>query len=102
MARNFKGKITSWMVYWPWSMIVTLIDDPIRRLFRGIYNAIQGMLQRMSDRAFAGTESDFAAPATPPPAPPSGDATSGGNGSREPLRHGSTGGMSGHGDQLND
>ena len=73
-ARNYKGKITSWMIYWPWSLIVTMIDDPIRRLFRAIYTAIQDMLQSISDKAFAGTDDYFKAAAAPtaPPAAPGG------------------------------
>ena len=77
-ARDYKGKITAWMVYWPWSMLVTLIDDPIRKLFSAIFRAIQGVYQRISDSAFKSVSADFdeapSAPktgnGTPPPSGP--------------------------------
>lgn len=58
-ARKHKSRVLTWMTYWPWSMVWTLIDDPVKKLFRYIYRLIQDLLQKMSDRAFAGTENDF-------------------------------------------
>lgn len=69
-ARDYKGKITAWMMYWPWSFVVTIIDDPIRKLFNAIFRAIQDVFQRISDSAFKDVKSDFEAPS--PKAPPSG------------------------------
>ncbi len=79
-ARDYKGKIMSWMIYWPLSLIGTLIDDPIRKLFQAIFNAIQGAFQRISDRAFKGVEDDFRDEpgAQPPP--------TGGNGAENDER----------------
>lgn len=68
-ARDNKGKIMTWMVYWPWSFIWTMIDDPIRKFFKMIYNRIQGVLESISARAFQGTENDFP---TSPSDPPNG------------------------------
>lgn len=69
-VRDHKSKVMLWMCYWPWSMAWTLINDPVKRLFRQIYLQIQGLLQSISDRAFKDVESDFRAPPPPPPAPP--------------------------------
>lgn len=69
-ARDYKGKITAWMMYWPWSFVVTIVDDPIRKLFNAIFRAIQDVFQRISDSAFKDVKSDFEAP--PPKAPPTG------------------------------
>lgn len=71
-ARHFKGKITAWMTYWPWSMIVTVIDDPIRKLFNAIFNAIQGVFQGISDKAFKNVSGDFE---QAPPTPKTGNGT---------------------------
>lgn len=69
-ARDYKGKITAWMMYWPWSFVVTIVDDPIRKLFNAIFRAIQDVFQRISDSAFKDVKGDFEAP--PPKAPPTG------------------------------
>jgi uncharacterized membrane protein YuzA (DUF378 family) len=69
-ARDHKGRIMVWMCYWPWSMVWTLINDPVKRLFKQIYLQIQGLLQSISNRAFAGVENDFREP--PPAAPEEG------------------------------
>ena len=58
-ARNHKGKVLSWMTYWPWSLLWTLFNDFVRRVFNAIYNKIQKFLQKISDHAFRGTEKDF-------------------------------------------
>lgn len=55
-ARNFKGRILMWMTYWPWSLLWTLINDMVKKLFRHIYYRIAGLLQSISNKAFAGVE----------------------------------------------
>lgn len=52
-ARN-KSNICQWIVFWPVSCVWTVIDDPIRRLVRFIFNSIKSTLQRMSDSIFEG------------------------------------------------
>ncbi len=47
-----KSRYMMWMVYWPFSMIWTLIDDPVRRIFTWIYNSVAGSLQRSSNKVF--------------------------------------------------
>jgi len=77
-ARDYKGKITAWMTYWPWSLVVTMIDDPIRKLFSALFRMVQGAFQGISDNAFKGVQSDFVVPTdaskpgngTPPPVDP--------------------------------
>lgn len=46
---NNKGTITMWMVYWPWSALWTLLNDPIKRLYRAIYQALTTTYQRMAN-----------------------------------------------------
>jgi hypothetical protein len=54
-----KASIYIWLAYWPWSFLWTLINDPLRKMFRYVYEHIKGTLQRISDHAWAGTENDL-------------------------------------------
>lgn len=58
-VRQNKSRIMLWMTYWPFSMFWTLLNDPIRRVFRHIYEYISGILHRISERAFAPFAGDF-------------------------------------------
>jgi len=49
---HYKGRIVSWIVYWPPSMFWTLLNDPIRKIGRAIYNWISATLKRISDHAW--------------------------------------------------
>jgi hypothetical protein len=51
-VKEYKSNIMTWMTYWPFSMIWTLINDPIKRAFREIYEKISKFMQGMSDRIF--------------------------------------------------
>lgn len=62
---NHKARIYLWMAYWPWSMIWTIINDPVRRVFTEIYTQIKATLQRISDHIWKGTEDDFKIPKKP-------------------------------------
>jgi hypothetical protein len=53
LARTNKSRIMMWMGYWPFSALWTMIDEPIKKAFRAIYNYISSTLQRISDDAFA-------------------------------------------------
>ena len=55
IARH-KDRILLWMSYWPLSAIWTLINDPVRRIFKMIYHRLGGFLQGVSNRAFADLE----------------------------------------------
>jgi len=51
-AKKNKARIISWMSYWPFSMLWTLINEPVKKTFRFIYSKIEGIFQKMSDRIF--------------------------------------------------
>src|ERR1035437_5071120 len=48
-ASNNKARIVSWMSLWPCSMIGTLLNDPIRRVFNFLFNQFKNLYQKMSD-----------------------------------------------------
>lgn len=54
-----KARIYLWIAYFPWSMLWTVVNDPIRRICREIYAHIKATLQKISDHAWAGTEQDL-------------------------------------------
>ncbi len=58
-AAKSKDKIIRWMTFWPWSAVWTIINDPIKKLFKTIYRNIQSLLQKIADSAFEGTEADL-------------------------------------------
>lgn len=49
MVRYNKGKITTWMLYWPFSLIETFFGDFLHRVFATLYKMVAGLFQRMSD-----------------------------------------------------
>jgi hypothetical protein len=59
-VRLHKGDIMLWMTYWPFSGLWTLINDPIRKVFRTIYTHIAKSLQAISDRMSKGVTADLA------------------------------------------
>lgn len=38
-----KGRILAWIGYWPWSLLWTVVDDPIRKIGRKIYRTLKGL-----------------------------------------------------------
>lgn len=58
-ASQNKSTILMWMTYWPFSAVWTLINDPIKKLFRMIYTKIVTQLQVISDHLFKGVKSDM-------------------------------------------
>jgi hypothetical protein len=54
-----KSTIYLWIVYWPWVLLWTAINDPIRKLCRVCYDSMKHTLQAISNRQFAGTEMDL-------------------------------------------
>lgn len=48
LAAERKTAILGWMMYWPFSMTWTLINDPVKRAFITIYRNIAGGLDRMT------------------------------------------------------
>lgn len=51
-ASNNKSRIVSWMSLWPCSVVGTLLNDPIRRLFNFLFNNFKALYQRMADHIF--------------------------------------------------
>lgn len=51
-VRRFKSRIVGWGVYWPFSGLALLIDEPIKNFFNWVYNTISNSLQKMSDNQF--------------------------------------------------
>jgi hypothetical protein len=49
---KYKGRITAWLVYWPPSLFWTLLNDPLRRIGRLIYEGVAKSLARISDSAW--------------------------------------------------
>lgn len=49
MVRHNKSRITTWMIFWPFSLLETFVGDFLANLFDRIYRSIAGLLQRMSD-----------------------------------------------------
>lgn len=53
VATENKAKITAWMAFWPCSVISTLLNDPIRRLFKYLFNLLKSLYQKMADAVFS-------------------------------------------------
>ena len=49
----YKSSIMVWMFYWPFSILWTAIDMPVKRVYLFIYRGIAKWLQGMSDKIFA-------------------------------------------------
>jgi hypothetical protein len=47
-----KSVIYMWIMFWPFSLIGTIFDDPVRRFCRFVYNRLTGMLSGITARAF--------------------------------------------------
>jgi hypothetical protein len=54
-----KPRICNWIMYWPWSLLWALINDPVRWAGRRIHKAISSAMQKISDIGFKGTEGDL-------------------------------------------
>ena len=66
LIRENKSRITIWMTYWPWSMTWTLINDPVKKMFRWVYHQLQAVYQSIADHGYRSVEKDFVI--TSPPA----------------------------------
>jgi len=58
-ASKNKSRIMRWMSFWPVSMIWSLINDFVKRIFKTIYQKIAGFLQRISDNMFGSIRDDL-------------------------------------------
>jgi hypothetical protein len=52
-ASNNKQRIVLWMSLWPCSVVGTLLNDPVRRLFDAIFSWVKSLYQKMSDAMFS-------------------------------------------------
>lgn len=52
LPEQYKARIIAWLVYWPPSMFWTLLNDPLRRIGRIIYDSVAGWLKKISDSAW--------------------------------------------------
>jgi hypothetical protein len=50
-AKN-KRSIVSWMCYWPFSVVGTVLNDPVRRLFSFLFKSFKALYQKLSDHVF--------------------------------------------------
>lgn len=51
-AAEHKAQIVAWIAYFPVSMLWTLINNPVRRFILWVYEAVSGIFQQLSERAF--------------------------------------------------
>jgi len=58
-VRQHRGRIMMWMAYWPWSVVWTILHDPVRKAFKIILHHIHDYLQEISNKAFQGIEDDL-------------------------------------------
>jgi len=56
LARDHKSRIIHWMAWWPFSMIWTLINDPIRHMFRWTWETLRGTFDAIARSAMGGIE----------------------------------------------
>lgn len=63
-ARDNKARILTWTIYWPWSFVWTIIDDPLKKLFKYIYKKLQAVYQKIADKVYVGV--DETVPELPP------------------------------------
>lgn len=52
-VRDHKALVIMWMTYWPFSMVWTLINDPVRRAWDWLYARIGEKLQDIANKVFA-------------------------------------------------
>ncbi|MEK7654013.1 MAG: hypothetical protein AAB345_01880 [Patescibacteria group bacterium] len=56
LVRQHKALILMWMCCWPWSMVWTLLKDPVREVFRYIRDMTSALMDSMSKKTFASAE----------------------------------------------
>lgn len=49
-AGNYKSKIIAWGIWWPFSLVGTIVDDPIRRLVTWTFDRLCGTFQKLADK----------------------------------------------------
>lgn len=56
---SHKEDVFLWIGFWPFSATWTIIDDPVRRICKAIYDLIGKSLQRISDNAWKGADQPY-------------------------------------------
>ena len=51
-AAKSKARITAWMAFWPFSVVGTVLNDPVRRLFNFLYSQFKALYERLSGFVF--------------------------------------------------
>lgn len=49
-AKDNKGRIINWMIWWPLSGVWTIINDPVVKSFKYIFNSLESKFQAISDK----------------------------------------------------
>lgn len=57
-ARAFKGDLTRWATYWPFSMVGFALNDIVRKAWNYVYDLLQSTYQRISNHMFRGAVAD--------------------------------------------
>jgi hypothetical protein len=52
-ANKNKARIISWMTYWPFSGLWTLVNDPVKKAFQVAYGRVESYFDRISNSMFA-------------------------------------------------
>ena len=56
---QFKGKITQWIAYWPWSMINAVLFDLLSRIVNSIRLALMNKFREIARSVYKDVEDDF-------------------------------------------
>lgn len=51
-----KEKVLSWMISWPLSLFLTMMDEPLKKLFGIIFEMVKSVYQKISDVVFSDVE----------------------------------------------
>lgn len=62
VAWENKGKIVTWMTYWPWSLLWAVTNDMVQKVFRTLQRWLGSFMDRISAWVFRGTEKDYDVP----------------------------------------
>lgn len=54
-----QGRIVSWIAYWPFSFIFTILNDPLRKIGNAIFQTLKSTYISIAKSAFKGVEDDF-------------------------------------------
>lgn len=58
--RHHVGRCMTWASYWPCSFFWTMLNDPLRKLFKHAMNRLKSVYDAIAVRSFKGVDQDFA------------------------------------------